>query len=241
MSPFLLAPLAVTAGVFSFTSPCVLPLLPGYLAYMTGLPDEGAQAGRREVRVRAAVFFVAGFTTVFTILGVSVALAGASVARHVPLMTRASGVVLVVAGLLTAHLVRAPSFLLREGRPGLVRTGRLPGGAFILGCAFAAGWSPCIGPVLASILTLTAGAHTAWSGGALLLLYSLGLGVPFVMVAAGAGRPRWLPWMRRHAAALERTGGLLLAGVGLLLLAGAWEQLLQPLQRAMAGLDWPPV
>ena len=241
MSPFLLAPLALTAGVVSFTSPCVLPLLPGYLAYMTGLPDEGAQAGRRAVRVRAALFFVAGFTTVFTVLGVSVALAGATVARHVPLITRASGVVLVVAGLLTARLVRAPAFLLREGRPGLLRTGGLPGGAFALGCAFAAGWSPCIGPVLASILTLTAGAHTAWSGGALLLLYSLGLGVPFVMVAAGAGRPRWLPWMRRHAAVLERTGGLLLAGVGVLLLAGAWEQLLQPLQRAMAGLDWPPV
>ena len=241
MSAFLLAPLAVTAGVVSFTSPCVLPLLPGYLAYMTGLVDEGTQAGARPVRVRAALFFVAGFSTVFTLLGAGVALAGASVARHLPLMTRASGVVLVVAGLLTAHIVRTPSFLLREGRPGLARAARLPGGAFVLGCAFAAGWSPCIGPVLASILALTAGAHTAWSGAALLLLYSLGLGVPFVLVAAGAGRPRWLPWMRRHAPALERTGGLLLAGVGVLLLTGAWERLLQPLQRAMAGLDWPPV
>jgi cytochrome c-type biogenesis protein len=111
----------------------------------------------------------------------------------------------------------------------------------VLGCAFAAGWSPCIGPVLASILTLTASGHTAWSGAALLLLYSLGLGVPFVLVAGGTGRPRWLPWMRRHSSALERTGGLLLAGVGVLLLSGAWERLLQPLQRAMAGMDWPPV
>lgn len=241
MTAVLMAPLAVTAGVLSFTSPCVLPLLPGYLAYMTGISEEGTDAHARPVRVRAALFFVAGFSTVFTVLGAGVALAGSGVARHLPVMTRASGVVLLVAGLLTAHVIRPPSILLREGRLGLVHAGRLPGGAFVLGCAFAAGWSPCIGPVLASILTLTAGAHTAWSGAALLLLYSLGLGVPFVLVAAGAGRPGWMPWLRRHGATLERAGGLLLAGVGLLLLIGAWERLLQPLQRAMASFEWPPV
>lgn len=241
MTPLLLAPLAMTAGVLSFTSPCCLPLLPGYLAYMTGLSDDATEGNARPVRVRAALRFVAGFSTVFTLLGAGVALAGAGVARHIPLMTRASGVVLLVAGLLTAHLVRMPAMLLRERRPGLAGTGRLPGGAFVLGCAFAAGWSPCIGPVLASILALTAGAHTAAWGAALLLLYSLGLGIPFVLVAAAAGRPRWVPWLRRHSQTLERTGGVLLAGVGVLLISGAWERLLQPLQRALAGLEWPPV
>lgn len=241
MTTILLAPLAVTAGVLSFTSPCCLPLLPGYLAYMTGLPDEGTEAGARAIRLRAALCFVAGFSAVFTFLGLGVALAGSHVARQVPVMTRASGVVLILAGLLTAHVLPPPAILQREGRPGIVHAGGLRGGAFVLGCAFAAGWSPCIGPVLAAILTLTAGAHTAWWGAALLFLYSLGLGIPFVALAAGADRPQWLPWARRHGMALERAGGLLLAGVGVLLLSGAWERLLQPLQRAMAGLDWPPV
>lgn len=241
MTPVLMAPLAFTAGVLSFTSPCCLPLLPGYLAYMTGLPAEAAEMGARPVRVRAALLFVVGFSTVFTLLGSGVAIAGSRVARHLPLLTRLSGVVLVVAGLLTAGIVRSPAALLRERRPDLARAPRGPRGALVLGAAFAAGWTPCIGPVLASILTLSAGSSTAVWGAALLALYSLGLGIPFVLVAAGAGRGRWLPWLRRHTVGLQRAGGVALAAVGVLLVTGAWERLLQPLQRVLADFRWPPV
>lgn len=239
MTPLLMAPLAVTAGALSFASPCCLPLLPGYLGYMTALPD-GAEAGRR-VRLRAAMLFVAGFSAVFTALGVAIGLAGAGVARHVPGLGRASGLVLITAGVLMAGVLPVPRFVLRDRRPGLARARRGPRGAFVLGAAFAAGWSPCIGPVLASILAVSAHAHTAAWGAALLLLYSAGLGVPFLLLAAGADRPRWVPFLRRHAVALERAGGALLAGVGVLLVTGTWERLLQPLQRVLAELDWPPV
>jgi len=241
MTPVLMAPLALTAGVLSFTSPCCLPLLPGYLAYMTGLPAEAAGAGARSVRVRAALFFVVGFSAVFTLLGAGVAVAGSSVARHMPLLTRASGVVLVGAGLLTAGLLRPPAALLRERRADLARAPRGPRGALVLGAAFAAGWTPCIGPVLASILTLSAGSTTAVWGAFLLAVYSVGLGVPFVVMAAGTGRTRWLPWLRKHNLGLQRVGGVVLAGVGVLVITGAWDRLLQPLQRALAGLRWPPV
>lgn len=234
-----MAPLAVTAGVLSFTSPCCLPLLPGYLAYMTALPD-GADAGRR-VRLRAGALFVAGFSTVFTALGVAVSLAGASVARHVPDLGRVSGLVLIGAGVLTAGFLRAPAFLQRERRPGLTRARRGPAGAFVLGAAFAAGWSPCIGPVLASILAVSAGARTAGWGAVLLLLYSLGLGVPFLILAAGANRSRWVPALRRHSIAVERAGGALLIGVGVLVVTGSWEPMLQPVQRALADVRWPPI
>jgi len=240
MTPILLAPLAVTAGAISFSSPCVLPLLPGYLAFMTGLSDADIDSGRR-VRVRAAILFVAGFSVVFTALGTAVALTGASVARHVPTVGRVSGIVLIVAGALIAGLVRTPAFLQRECRPGLHRAPSGPGGAFVLGSAFAAGWSPCIGPVLASILAVSARGGSAGWGAALLLLYSFGLGVPFVLLAAATDRVRWLPFLRRHASDVERAGGVMLITVGLLLVTGTWERLLQPLQRSLSDLQWPPV
>ena len=239
MTTLLMAPLAVTAGALSFTSPCCLPLLPGYLAYMTALPD-GTVSGRR-LRLRAAALFVAGFSTVFTALGVAVGLAGASAARHIPELGRLAGVVLIIAGVLTTGLLRTPLFLQRERRPGLTRAPRGPAGAFALGAAFAAGWSPCIGPVLASILAVSARAQTAGWGALLLLLYSLGLGVPFLVLAASADRSRWLSALRRRSALVERAGGVLLAAVGLLLVTGTWERLLQPLQRALAQMEWPPV
>jgi cytochrome c-type biogenesis protein len=239
VNPVLLAPLALTAGVLSFTSPCSLPLVPGYLAYMSALPD-GDEAGRR-VRVQAAARFVAGFSTVFTALGTAVGLAGGTVARHLPQVGRLSGVVLVVAGLLTAGLLRRPGALQRERRPGLLRARRGPGGAFLLGAAFAAGWLPCIGPVLASILAVGAHTQTAAWGAALLLLYSLGLGIPFLVLAAGADRVTWMAAVRRHSVGLERAGGALLTVVGILLLTGTWERLLQPVQRALTDLEWPPV
>jgi len=240
VTPLLLAPLAVSAGALSFSSPCVLPLLPGYLAYMTGLPDADVESGRR-IRVRAAIRFVAGFSVVFTALGTAVALAGASVARHVPTAGRVSGFVLIVAGALTAGVVHTPVFLQRERRPGLQHAPRGPRGAFLLGAAFAAGWSPCIGPVLASILAVSARGDSAGWGAGLLLLYSLGLGVPFLLLAAATDRAGWLPFLRRHARGVERAGGVMLIAVGLLLVTGTWERLLQPLQRGLSDLQWPPV
>lgn len=239
MSDLLMAPLAVTAGALSFTSPCALPLLPGYIAYISALPD-GATAGRN-VRVRAGALFVAGFSTVFTALGVVVGLTGATVAEHVAGVGRASGVVLIVTGAVTSGVVPTPSLLLRDHRPGLRRSRERPAGAFFLGAAFAAGWSPCLGPVLASILAVSARASTAGWGGTLLLLYSIGLGAPFLVLAASADRPRWVGALRRHSVALQRGGGFVLMAVGVLLVTDTWERLLQPLQRALVDLEWPPV
>jgi cytochrome c-type biogenesis protein len=240
MTPLFLAPLALTAGAISFSSPCVLPLLPGYLAYMTGVPGPDAGSGRR-ARVKAAMLFVAGFSVVFTALGTAVAVAGASAAQYVPTVGRASGIVLILAGVLNARVLHCPAFLQRERRPGLPRAPRGSRGAFILGAAFAAGWSPCIGPVLASILAVAASANTVGWGAGLLMLYSLGLGVPFLLLAAATERAGWLPFLRRHTRAVERAGGIMLVTVGILLVSGTWERLLRPLQRALSDLQWPPV
>lgn len=239
MTLLVFAPLAFAAGLISFTSPCCLPLLPGYLAYIASLND--AETANARLRVRAAIYFVAGFGLVFTALGTAIAVAGGRVARYTPLLVRGSGLILILGGIVTAGVVRMPAVLQREARPGLARTRRGPRGAFVLGAAFAAGWSPCIGPVLASILALAARDHTAGWGAGLLLVYSAGLGMPFVLLAFGSERPRWMVWLRRNNRRLELGGGALLTLVGVLLVAGAWDHLFQPVQRFLADLRWPPI
>ena len=242
MSVVLLPVLAAVAGAVSFTSPCCLPLVPGYLSYMSSLPvaDLG-QRDARAVTVRAAVLFVAGFTAVFSVLGVAVALLGSVVSRNLPLVVRVAGVGIIVMGLAMAGLLRVP-FLQRERRVDLTRARKGPRGAFGLGMAFAAGWTPCIGPVLATILATAAATGTAAWGGVLLVFYSLGLGVPFILLAVWFGRARGsLAWLRRHGRAIETTGGLLLVAVGILFVSGAWRTFFIPLQRSFARWGWPPI
>ena len=234
--------LALVAGFVSFSSPCCLPLVPGYLSYVSALPV--SELGDREAKratVQAAVLFVAGFTTVFTILGVGATVVGSFFLRNQDSMVRVFGVVIIVMGLVTMGVVRAP-VLMRERRVDLARIPRGPAFAFPMGMAFAAGWAPCIGPILATILTTAAVTGTVAWGAVLLVLYSIGLGIPFVLLALGFSRAqRSLEWLRRNGRRIEVAGGMLLVGVGVLFVSGRWSPLFRPLQRWFANLGWPPI
>ena len=241
MNALVLPPLAVLAGAVSFTSPCCLPLIPGYLSYISGLPV--SELGTREARavtLRAALGFVAGFTLVFTVLGISFTIVGTALLRNLPLIMRIAGVGIIAMGLAMAGVVRLP-FLYRERRMDMTRVRRGPKGAFPLGMAFAFGWVPCIGPVLATILAAATTQTVAW-GAILLVLYSLGLGIPFIALAMGFSRARGsLDWLRRHGRHIEILGGAMLIAVGTLFVTGAWQTFFIPLQRTFAKLGWPPI
>ena len=242
MDTVLLPLIAVLAGVISFSSPCCLPLIPGYLSYVSALPV--SQLGDRDARrvtLQASSFFVAGFTTVFTVLGISVTLIGTVLLRHLPVIVRGSGVVIIVMGLATMGAVRIP-ILYREQRFDMSRVASGPRGAYVLGMTFAFGWTPCIGPVLATILVSAAATQTVVWGAVLLISYSIGIGLPFIGLALGFRKARGsLRFLRRHGRAIERCSGALLVGVGTLFMSGAWRGLFLPLQRKFAELGWPPI
>ena len=232
-----LGALALVAGVVSFTSPCALPLLPGYVSYVAALDDAG---GSRRVWAGAALF-VAGFTIVFTALGATASALGQLLASQGVWLDRVGGAVIIIMGLVLAGVLR-PTALLRERRVDLSRVGRGPAGALPLGAAFALGWTPCIGPALASILALSAGRTTVGQGAALLLIYSVGMGLPFLAVAAGVRRGQQrLAWARRHSRTIEIAGGVLLVGMGVMLLTGAWSALMSDLLSLYARVGWPPI
>ena len=242
MEALTLPVLALVAGFVSFSSPCCLPLVPGYLSYVSALPvSELADEESRRVTVRAASMFVAGFTVVFTLFGVSATLVGSLLIRNQETIVRAFGVVIIALGLATMGLLRVP-VLMREKRLDLSRVPRGPAFAFPMGMAFAAGWAPCIGPVLATILTTAAASGSVAWGAVLLALYSVGLGVPFILLALGFSRAqRSLAWLRRNGRRIEVTGGALLVLVGVLFVTGRWQPLFRPLQRWFAEVGWPPV
>ena len=242
MTPVLLPVLAVVAGTISFSSPCCLPLVPGYLSYVSALPV--ADLGRDEARaiaLRASTLFVLGFTVVFTALGVAVGLLGSTVTRNLPTIVRVAGIGIIILGLAMTGLIRMP-VLYREWRTDLARSRPGPRGAFPLGMAFAAGWTPCIGPVLATVLATAAAAGTAVWGGVLLASYSVGLGIPFVLLAVGFTRARGsLDWLHAHGRAIEVGGGIVLMAVGALFVSGACRTFFLPLQRSFARWGWPPI
>lgn len=238
-SPFALA---LVAGVISFTSPCCIPLMPGYVSYVSGLAseDEGAVVVRRRM-LGSAALFVLGFATVFTLLGAGASLAGGFLLQNRYWLTRAAGVFVVVMGLATMGLLRLP-LLYRERRIDLHRIRPGPLGAAPLGMAFALGWTPCIGPVLASILTVAAGTATIARGASLLFVYSLGLGIPFMLLAVGSARSGLvLGWFRRHGRGVELAGGAMLLLMGILMISGQWQRLFIPILRLFSRLGWPPI
>ncbi len=234
--------LAVIAGTVSFSSPCCLPLVPGYLSYVSALPVAGLDA--REARsqvLRAAVLFVAGFTAVFTVLGASFAVVGSVVLRQVSMLTRISGLGIIALGLVNMGVLRL-GFLTRERRVDMARIPTGPRSAFFVGMAFSLGWAPCIGPVLATILTAAAATQTVAWGAILLALYSLGLGLPFIALALGMHRGKGsLRWLRVHGQTIERFGGVVMVFVGVLFVSGRWGALFLPLQRYFARFGWPPI
>jgi cytochrome c-type biogenesis protein len=222
-------PLAFAAGLVSFLSPCVLPVVPGYLTFVSGMTLEELERGDRpRARRRAllhAVFFGAGFGLVFMTLGVAASAAGQALARWLPLVTRIGGLVVIAFGLHLLGVLR-PWWLLRERRVHLASKPAGLLGSLAVGIAFGAGWTPCIGPVLASILFFAGLEQTMVRGGLLLATYGLGLAVPFLGAAmafnwflAGSRRiQRWLPWV-------ERGAGLVLVALGLLMATGQFAAL----------------
>jgi cytochrome c-type biogenesis protein len=237
------AAVAVLAGAVSFASPCVVPLVPGYLAYLAGLvgadapPATAAEAGApRTGRWRvagAAALFVAGFTAVFGAILVGVVWLADALVRNEALLQRAGGVVMIVMGLAFAGLV---PLLRRERRVHWVPRAGI-WGAPLLGAVFGLGWVPCVGPTLAGVVAVAAGTGGGSLRGVVLTLaYCAGLGLPFVAIALGASRAvRALGWLRRHTRAIQVGGGVLLVAVGLLLVSGLWGGLLAQLQVSVAG------
>ncbi|MFO7193561.1 MULTISPECIES: cytochrome c biogenesis CcdA family protein [Thermocrispum] len=230
--PLLLAAvLALAAGAVSFASPCVVPLVPGYLAYLAALvgadapavtTGEGPKQGRFRV-VGAAALFVLGFTVVFAAgIGSLVWLADALLANQ-ELLQRIGGVITIVMALVFLGFVPA---LQRDVRPKVVpRMGLW--GAPVLGGVFALGWTPCLGPTLAGVLAIaSATGESAVRGYFLVFVYCIGLGLPFLLIALGAGwAVRAAGWLRRRVRAVQITGGVLLLVVGLLLVSGLWADI----------------
>jgi cytochrome c-type biogenesis protein len=225
---------AFAAGLISITSPCCLPLLPGYLGYLTG-----ATADRRRT-VAAAALFAGGFSLVFVALGASASVLGSLLLAYRLPLARAAGLFILAMGLI----------LVLDGRVGLLsRSGdwsrRFPGGrlttAPALGAAFGLTWTPCIGPVLGAILTLAGATASLGQGVALLAAYSLGLAVPFVLLSLSVTHVRaWLRRVRRGTALLQGASGVVLVAMGALLLTDRWLPLMAPALAWYAQSRWPP-
>ncbi|SEQ22615.1 cytochrome c-type biogenesis protein [Loktanella sp. DSM 29012] len=214
--------IAVTAGLLSFLSPCVLPIVPPYLAYMGGVSvtdlDETA-AARRKVMVAAAMF-VLGLSTVFLLLGMAFSTLGRALLQWQGWFVPIAGIVVMIFG---AHFIGVfrIGVLDREARMDTGSQGGSALGAYVLGLAFAFGWTPCLGPILGTILGLAASEASISRGTVLLAAYAAGLGIPFLLVAAFFPRlKRPMAWMKRHMDRIERTSGLLLWTVGLMMVTG---------------------
>ncbi len=234
-----LASLSFVAGVVSVTSPCCLPLMPGYFSYISGV-SAGEEGNRKRV-LGAGLLFVAGFALVFTALGATASAFGDFFLSRLPLFIKVSGVVVIVMGLAMLGLLRIPLFY-REARFDMTKVQRGPAGAVPLGMAFAFGWTPCVGPVLGAILTSAAATQTVWKGTALLFVYSLGMGIPFLLFALGSSKAsRAFGFLRSHGRGIERAGGSLLVAIGVLLITGYWQQMFTPLIRWFSKHGWPPI
>jgi cytochrome c-type biogenesis protein len=243
------AGVAALVGLISFASPCVLPLVPGYLSYVAGLvgtatPAAGpsgsggtATAVRTEIPPRArmvlgAVLFVLGFTAVFVAFGAAFGGLGRLMLQYADVLNRIFGVLTILVGL--GFLGRLP--LLQRTKRLTARPAAGLAGAPLLGIVFGLGWTPCLGPTLSAVYSLAFTEATATRGALLGVAYCLGLGLPFVLVALGA---RWAmgatTFLRRHARTVTRVGGVVLVVVGLLLVTGAWTEIMQWLRSWLAA------
>ena len=212
--------IAFAAGVVSFISPCVLPLVPTYLSYISGVGVEGFARERRRV-LAVALAFVGGFTAVFMILGLAAGVFGRLLDDYQHQLTIAAGVFFILSGLVIAGALRVPALTaaLSPRSGGAWR-------AFVAGAAVTIGWTPCAGPVLGSILGLAGSSQQALSGAVLLLVYSIGLGLPFIVVAlAYDWAMRRLAWIKRHYRVVEIVSGAFLIVVGVALISGGLSQL----------------
>jgi cytochrome c-type biogenesis protein len=225
-------PIAVLGGLVSFFSPCVLPLVPGYLSYVTGVSGTDLAQAKRGRMFLGAGLFVLGFTAVFVSGGAFFGGFGATLQEHRVIISRVLGALTILLGLAFAGVLGGPlsRFTSRE-----FRIHRRPAvglaGAPMLGVLFGIGWTPCIGPTLAAVQTLAFSEASAGRGALLTVAYCLGLGVPFVVAAIAFRRTLGaFGWVKRHYAWVMRAGGGMLVVVGVLLVTGAWDRIVYDLQ-----------
>ncbi len=225
-------PVALLAGLVSFASPCILPLVPGYLAYIGGFTDGRSTAARGDRRGQGrlalgVLLFILGFAAVFVVGGFLFGALGTWLNVYRDLITRVAGVIVILLGLV---FIGQFSFLQNIVKPGW-RAGSGLAGAPLLGIAFAIGWSPCTGPTLAAIDAIGFNGGSPWQGAFLALCYALGLGIPFLLIALGLG---WassaVAFLKRHIRLVNIVGGGLLVVIGLLMVTGVWNSWMLALQ-----------
>lgn len=227
----LAVPIALAAGLVSFASPCILPLVPGYLGYVGGFAGAGQRRDRRRLLL-GVLLFVLGFSVVYVTLTLAFAVAGLTLIRWMGLITRIVGAVVIVMGLV---FIGQFSFLQRTMKPQWkVATGL--GGAPMLGIVFGLGWAPCMGPTLVAVLGLSLGSGSPARGILLGAVYCLGLGIPFLLVALGFN---WVTgsvsWLKRHIRIINIIGGAMLVAIGLLMVSGIWSVLISNLGSVISG------
>ncbi|MFJ2608920.1 cytochrome c biogenesis CcdA family protein [Streptomyces sp. NPDC091279] len=228
-------PVALLGGLVSFFSPCVLPLVPGYLSYVTGVTGTDLAEARRGRMVAGASLFVLGFTAVFVSSGALFGYFGDTLQEYQDVLSKVLGVLMIVMGVFFMGLL--PGLTQREFRLHKRPVTGLAG-APLLGALFGIGWTPCIGPTLSSVLILSQDQGSAGRGALLTVAYCAGLGVPFVLAAVAFRKALGaFGWVKRHYVWVMRIGGTMMIATGLLLLTGAWDSLVQEMQTWSNGFS----